>query len=211
LSLIAELFRHIIDFKSSFTATHTAGVAACAEIMASLFGLAELEVVMMKIAGNFHDLGKLIIPNNILEKPGKLSKDEYNVIKSHPYYTHQVLSSIGGMDRIVDWASFHHEKLDGSGYPFSLDANEIDIGARIMAVSDIFVALIEERPYKKGMERDEMYRILKKQGENNFIDIKMVELLFDNYDAVNTYVKSEQAKAEKFYRERFINLIDDYK
>jgi len=211
LSLIAELFRHIIDFKSSFTATHTAGVAACAEIMASLFGLAELEVVMMKIAGNFHDLGKLIIPNNILEKPGKLSKDEYNVIKSHPYYTHQVLSSIGGMDRIVDWASFHHEKLDGSGYPFSLDANEIDTGARIMAVSDIFVALIEERPYKKGMERDEMYRILKKQGENNFIDIKMVELLFDNYDAVNTYVKSEQAKAEKFYRERFINLIDDYK
>lgn len=210
LSLIGELFRHIIDFKSSFTATHTAGVAACAEIMARLFGLSEVEVTMMKIAGNFHDLGKLIIPNSILDKPGKLSKDEYNVIKSHPYYTYQVLSSIGGMERIADWASFHHEKLDGSGYPFSLDANEIDTGSRIMAVSDIFVALLEERPYKKGMEMEEMSRILRKQGEKNFVDIKIVELLFENYDLVNTYVKSEQAKAEKFYRERFLNIVEDH-
>ena len=208
---IGELFRHMIDFKSNFTATHTAGVSACSEIMAKLFGLTELEVNMMKIAGNFHDLGKLLIPNSILEKPGKLSKEEFNIIKSHTYYTYQVLSSIGGLERITDWAAYHHEKLNGKGYPFHCDSSELDIGARIMAVSDIFVALRENRPYRKTMEKEEVYGILKKQGENNFIDIKIVNLLFDNYDAVDSYVKSKQAEAEKFYRERFLSLGGDYK
>ena len=209
---IGELFRHLIDFKSSFTATHTAGVAACVEIMAKLFGLTELEVGMIKIAGNFHDLGKLVIPDSILEKPGKLSNDEFSIIKSHTYYTHQVLSSIDGMERIADWASYHHEKLDGTGYPFHCEAKDLDTGSRMMAVSDIFVALLEERPYRKSMGKEEIYKILKKQGEENLIDIKIVNLLFDNYDSISSYVKSEQIKAEKFYTERFLSIasqVDD--
>lgn len=72
------------------------------------------------------------------------------------------------------------------------------------------MVLLEERPYKKGMEMEEMSRILRKQGEKNFVDIKIVELLFENYELVNTYVKSEQSKAEKFYRERFLNIVEDH-
>ncbi len=206
LSSIGDLFRHIIDFKSDFTATHTAGVAACAEIMAKLFGLTELEIKMIKIAGNFHDLGKLVIPNKILEKPGGLCKKEFGIVKSHSYYTHQILCSIGGMERIADWAAYHHEKLNGTGYPFRCEAKDLDIGSRIMAVSDIFVALLEDRPYRKAMEKDEIYKILNEHGEENFVDIKIVNLLFDNYDTISSYVKSEQIKAEKFYTERFLSI-----
>ena len=174
--------------------------------MTKLFGLTELEISMMKIAGNFHDLGKLMIPNSILEKPGKLSKDEFNIIKSHTYYTYQVLSSIGGLGRITAWASYHHEKLNGKGYPFHLDCSDLDIGSRIMAVSDIFVALREDRPYRKSMGKEGVYKILKKHGEDYFIDIKIVDLLFDNYDTVDSYIKLKQAKAEKIYKERFLSL-----
>lgn len=208
LSSIGDFFCQIIDFKSSFTATHTAGVSTGAGTMAKLFGLTELEVNMMKLAGNFHDLGKLLIPNSILEKPGKLTKEEFLIMKSHTYYTYQVLSSIKGFERITEWASYHHEKLNGRGYPFHCKAEELDSGSRIMAVSDIFVALIEDRPYKKEMSKDNIYKILKTQSKNNFVDIKMVDLLFDNYDQVYTRVKSKQFESEKFYRERFVNAAD---
>lgn len=206
LSSIGKLFRHMIDFKSHFTATHTAGVSACSEMMAKLFGLTELEVNMIKIAGNFHDLGKLMIPNSILEKPGKLSEEEFNIIKSHTYYTYQVLNSISGLGRIIEWAAYHHEQLNGNGYPFRLDCNELDIGSRIMAVSDIFVALREDRPYRKSMDKEKVYNFLKKKAENNCVDIEIVDLLFENYDIIDAHVKSKQNKAEIFYEERFLKL-----
>lgn len=206
LSSIGKLFRHMIDFKSHFTATHTAGVSACSEMIAKLFGLTKLEINMIKIAGNFHDLGKLMIPNSILEKPGKLSEEEFNIIKSHTYYTYQVLSSISGLGRIIEWAAYHHEQLNGHGYPFRLDYNELDIGSRIIAVSDIFVALSEDRPYRKSMDKEKICKILKEMVEKNCIDIKIVDLLFENYETINTYVKSKQNESAVFYKERFLKL-----
>lgn len=206
LSSIGNLFRHMIDFKSHFTATHTAGVSACSEMMAKLFGLTELEINMIKIAGNFHDLGKLMIPNSILEKPGKLSQEEFNIIKSHTYYTYQVLNSINGLGRIIEWAAYHHEQLNGNGYPFRLDYNELDIGCRIMAVSDIFVALSEDRPYRNSMDKEKIAKVLKEMAEDNCIDIKIVDLLLENYEVINNYVKSKQNESAVFYRERFLNL-----
>jgi HD-GYP domain-containing protein (c-di-GMP phosphodiesterase class II) len=82
--------------KAHFTATHTAGVSVCAEKLSQLFGLTEIEVNLMRIAGNLHDVGKLIIPNRILEKPGKLTAEEFAVIRSHTYYTFYIINSIGG-------------------------------------------------------------------------------------------------------------------
>ena len=89
--LISNLYRDLIDFKSRFTATHTSGVCACAVKISELFGLADLEVKSMKIAGNFHDIGKLIIPNSILEKPGKLTSSEFAIMRSHTYYTYIII------------------------------------------------------------------------------------------------------------------------
>jgi HD-GYP domain-containing protein (c-di-GMP phosphodiesterase class II) len=97
ISMIAELFRNIIDFRSRFTSTHSSGVAASASMLARLFGLTDTEISLMEVAGNLHDIGKLAIPNSILDKPGNLTKEEMSIMKSHTYYTYSVISTIGGL------------------------------------------------------------------------------------------------------------------
>lgn len=198
--LVSNLYRDLIDFKSAYTATHTTGVAECASKLSELFGFAGTDIMNMKIAGNFHDIGKLLIPNSILEKPGKLTDHEYAIMRCHSYYTFHTLDSIGGLGKITEWAAFHHERLDGSGYPFHYCGDRIDTGARIMAVADIFTALIEDRPYRKGMDRNQIYQIIKAQIPRQ-LDEKAVDLLFDNYNAVYAHVKEKQSAARHFYDE----------
>ena len=197
---ISKLFRGVIDFKSKYTITHTTGVSACSEMLGNLFGLTELEVKVLGIAANFHDLGKLVVPNSILEKKGELTKEEFEIVKSHPYYTYQVLNSIGGLQQIVPWASYHHEKLDGSGYPFHCVAKDLDTGARIIAVSDIFISRMERKSYRSQMSKDEIFETMKKMGRNNFIDMKFVDLLFDNFQIIVNYIQIKQEKTMDFYR-----------
>jgi len=211
VSLISNLYRDLIDFKSRFTATHTSGVSECAVKLSELLGLAELDVKSMRIAGNFHDIGKLVIPNSILEKPSKLTVDEFAIIRCHTYHTFRTLNSIGGLERIAEWAAYHHEKLDGSGYPFHLTSEEIGTGSRIMAVADIFTAISEDRPYRKGMDKNEIYKIIKTQANENLLDKRIVELLFDNYEVINTQVKIRQSKALDFYETRFLSIIHENK
>jgi len=110
----------------------------------------------MEVAGNLHDLGKMVIPNSILNKPDKLNKEETAIMRQHTYFTYTVLNSIGGISQIAEWAAFHHERLDGSGYPFHLGADKLGIGSRIMAVADVFTAISEDRPYRKGMSQQEL-------------------------------------------------------
>jgi len=203
---IATLFRNTIDFKSRFTATHSTGVAECAVILSRIFGLTDAEIKQMQLAGYFHDLGKLAVPNSILEKPDKLTKDEFSVIKQHTYFTYSVLSSIGGLDHIAEIAAFHHEKLDGTGYPFHVGANKLNTGARIMAVSDIFTAIAEDRPYRKGMERKKIETILKSQAENNALDKKIVNLLIENFEEISNHVKEKQLISLEEFEMKFSKM-----
>lgn len=206
ISSIAELFRNIIDFRSRFTATHSSGVAACAELLSKIFGFTETEVQLIRVAGNLHDLGKLAIPNSILDKPGKLSKEEFAIIKSHTYYTYSVLNTIGGLLQIAEWAAYHHEKLNGTGYPFHCTANELNMGARILMVADLFTALAEDRPYRKGMSRKEITGIITQFSERQLLDSRIVNLLFENYDEILTYTKEKQTIAREFYEQQFAFL-----
>ena len=199
---ISKLFRDIIDFKSPFTATHTSGVSACAEIISKLFGLTESEIQEMKIAGNFHDLGKLVIPNSILEKADTLTREEFDIIKCHTYYSYYIINSIPGLRHIAEWAAFHHEKLDGSGYPFHCDKNNMTICSRIMAVADVFTAIAEDRPYRKGMSKSSIVKILSEMSSNKFLEPKIITLLIDNYTDINDYVKIIQESAQEFYDAR---------
>jgi HD-GYP domain-containing protein (c-di-GMP phosphodiesterase class II) len=204
---IALLFRNTIDFKSRFTATHSTGVAECAVVLSRLFGLTEPEIKQMKIAGYLHDLGKFAIPNSILEKTGKLTKDEFAIIRQHTYFTYSVLNTIGGLDQIAEWAAFHHEKLDGNGYPFHVNADKLDTGARIMTVSDIYTAIAEDRPYRKGMERKKIETILKNQVNQNALDEKIVKLLIDNFGEISTQVKEKQLESREMFESKFSNII----
>ncbi len=200
---IASLFHHLIDFKSTFTATHTSGVAECAAFLAREIGFTNMETKYLKIAGYFHDLGKLTIPNSILEKPGKLTKNEFLIIKQHTYFTYTILNSIGGMETIARWAAFHHERFDGSGYPFHVTGDQLDLGARIIAVADIFSALTEDRPYRKKMPKDKVFVILKSNAAKKWLDSRMTELVMDNYQSVLSAMAVEQSLS----RERFNNLF----
>ena len=203
ISLIAELFRNIIDFRSRFTATHSSGVAASASILSRLFGLTGTETELMEVAGNLHDLGKLAIPNGILDKPGKLTKEEMAVMKSHTYFTYSVINTIGGLQQIAEWAAYHHERLDGSGYPFHCKADELSTGARILMVADIFTALAEDRPYRKGMSREGIRQIIKQFSDRQLLDTKIVNLLFKNFDEIYSYVAEKQAVTREFYENQF--------
>lgn len=180
-----HLISQVIDFKSRFTACHSAGVAAIAGQISSHMYFSKSEAMMMQIAGNLHDLGKLAISNDILEKPGRLTYDEMVEIKKHPYYTYHLLSYIPQFTKIREWAAYHHERLNGKGYPFHIEGNYIPLGSRIMAVADIFTALSEDRPYRRGMGPEEVKKLLTTMVSNNEIDGNVVSVLLDNFDDIS--------------------------
>ncbi|MGC8574942.1 MAG: HD-GYP domain-containing protein [Caldisericum sp.] len=153
----------------------------------------------MEIAGYLHDLGKLAVPKEILEKPDKLSTEEFNVVKSHTYYTYRILSCIPNFETINRWASFHHERLDGSGYPFRLSAFDLPLGSRIMAVADVFTALTEDRPYRAGMDVDKALKIIENMSQNNILDVYTVQLLKKNIAKVNEARIYSQTEALREY------------
>ncbi|MBF0457409.1 MAG: HD domain-containing protein [Nitrospirae bacterium] len=205
LEEIAKLFSHIIDFRSAFTAVHSAGISTVACAIAGLTGFSLLECRLMAIAGYLHDIGKLAVPTEILEKPGKLDEDEMNVMKSHIYYSYRILESIKGLETINMWASFHHERVDGRGYPFHLSGNSLPIGSRIMAVADVLTAISEDRPYRKGMDKDKALFIIEDLGAKNSLDRGIIETAVDNFDYLNELRHDVQRRA----REDYINLKTD--
>lgn len=196
---LTTLMSRIIDYRSPFTAMHSAGVAASAHELAKLAGLGEDCAKQVAIAGNLHDVGKLAVPRAILEKPGKLTDEEFNVVKEHPYYTSLVLLDIDGFEDIRHWACNHHEKLTGYGYPFHFAAESLDTGDRILAIADIFSAITEERPYRAGMTRDQAADILQENVKAGAICGDAVALLLDNYDQVDAARDAASHLAGKRY------------
>lgn len=183
---IADIFATIIDRTSKFTATHSRNVAQMAVFLAKQNSFSSDELKVMEISGLLHDLGKLAVPNNILEKPSALTTEEFSVIKQHTYYTYRILQQIDGFDTIAQWAAYHHETLDGKGYPFRLKDSEISKGSRIVAVADVFVALTEDRPYRNKMNSNKVESIILDMVQQRKLDIGIVNSLFDNrQDAFN--------------------------
>ncbi|MBF7081833.1 HD domain-containing protein [Desulfallas sp. Bu1-1] len=178
---ISRIFAEIIDGKSPYTYRHSRLVAEVAAYLARRAGFDEARQKNMYVAGLLHDLGKLSIPEEILEKPGALSAREFNLIKQHTYITHLILGGIDGMEEINLWASYHHEKLNGEGYPFRIKGENLSPGSRIMAVADIFSALVENRPYRAGLPRSKVENILAGQVSAGAIDGDIVHLLVERY------------------------------
>jgi HD-GYP domain-containing protein (c-di-GMP phosphodiesterase class II) len=202
---LANLFSQIIDFRNRFTATHSSGVAASAEVLAKLVGLSEFKCRQIKIAGYLHDLGKLAVSPEILNKGGKLTRKEFDIIKRHPFYTYKILDRVKGLEEIKIWASYHHERVDGQGYPFHTKGEKLPIEARIMAVADVFTALTEDRPYRKGMTLQEALSILEEMSNNGALDTAIVSILKENFEEIDRFrVKAQTTKAaeyESFWQE----------
>ncbi len=180
LEQLGRLFGRIIDYRSPFTATHSSGVAATSEALAQSLGMSFTESKLLRVAGYLHDIGKLVVPIEILEKPGKLTPDEMFIIRQHPYHTYQILSTVSGLETVNDWASLHHERLDGKGYPYC--PQEIPLGSRIVAVADVFTAITEDRPYRKGMDRTQSLDVLDRLVLDRAIDGDVVAKLRSNFN-----------------------------
>ena len=174
---LADLFAKIIDYKSEFTSRHSLGVARTASKISEIMGYDKVICDKMYLAGTLHDVGKIAIGNEILEKPARLTDEEFAKMKNHAGYTYMILSKVDGFEEIRDIAAFHHERLDGSGYPFGKMADELTTLQRIMACADIYQALTEKRPYKEGMNHDKACEILKDMADKNWIDKNITEVI----------------------------------
>ncbi len=157
---ICEAFADVVDAKSPFTYRHSVGVADVATALASALRLAPERAQMVRRAALLHDLGKLAVPNTILDKNSSLTSEEWDTVVQHPRLTREILARIDSFDELAEIAGSHHEKLDGSGYPNSLMGSKLSLESRIVAVADVYQALIERRPYRKGMSHGEAMKVL---------------------------------------------------
>jgi len=176
---IVDLFATIVDYKSQSTTSHSLGVAKKAYALGQYYGFNEEKCEKLYMAGAFHDIGKMAINNSILEKPAKLTDSEYKTMKTHVHYSYEILKNIKGFDDICEWASSHHEKLNGKGYPFGKTADELSKEDRMMACIDIFQALSEDRSYKTSLPKEQVRQIMDKMVERNEIDGQITADLFN--------------------------------
>lgn len=201
LESIVKLFRRIIDFRSRFTATHSCGVAAVASVIAKIAGFNTEDVYTMKLAGYLHDLGKIAIPTEILEKPSELTPQEIYVMRTHPYHTNRILRPLPFLDTIRIWGSQHHERIDGNGYPFHIGNTDLALGSRIMMAGDIFTALTENRPYrKKSMLIPEVLNIMQTLVKTHILDAEVYDWLYNNVDDINEVRVAAQNDSELEYQ-----------
>ncbi|MCY0093157.1 HD-GYP domain-containing protein [Hoeflea ulvae] len=148
---IAAAFADVVDAKSPFTADHSNRVTFYTDMIAEELGLDQAHRRWLRRAALLHDLGKLAVSNQILDKPGKLDAGEWAAIKNHPAQSEAILRHVSAFADIAPIALAHHERLDGKGYPHGLEGDEICLEARILTVADVFDALTAERPYRAAM------------------------------------------------------------
>jgi HD-GYP domain-containing protein (c-di-GMP phosphodiesterase class II) len=167
---IAELIGRIIDHKSAFTRVHTTQIANRAWVMAEHYGCDRAQKIQLYLAAALHDIGKLATPSEVLEKPGKLTPEEFAIIKNHVAQTRIMMTGAESLEQITEWAANHHEKLDGSGYPLGKTAGDLDFNSRLMACIDIYQAVSEERPYHPRRSHAETMPVLYDMAGKGFID-----------------------------------------
>ncbi|MBU1042310.1 MAG: HD domain-containing protein [Proteobacteria bacterium] len=206
LMAASQAFSQIIDFRSRFTATHTRGVAETAVRLAQRAGFNAHELDQMRLAGNLHDLGKLAVPSEILDKPGPLTAEELGVMRRHPELGRAILASVPGLEQVTDWASQHHEQPGGQGYPCKLSGQALSLGSRILTVADVFTALREDRPYRAGMGSEETLRILDNMASTGALDPQVTSLMREHHAELNEGRQIAQTLAAEEFREFYSSL-----
>ena len=177
-----------IDAKDPFTKGHSTSVSRYSEALARAINLPENDVERIKIGALLHDVGKIGIPENILKKPGKLDDQEWNVMKQHPVIgAEKVLEPNEALRDLIPIVKYHHERLDGKGYPEGLKGREIPLAARIVSVADAYHALVSDRPYRKGMPIEKACAILK-EGAGTQWDTDLVRQFISIAPSLTTNV-----------------------
>lgn len=180
LKELARLFSRAVDAKSPFTDEHSQRVAHIARQLAMDFGIDGYELEQVEIAGLLHDVGKLRVSEDIIDKPGSLTPEERATMHRHSYDTFRILQRVFGDSKIPLWAGFHHETLIGDGYPFKNGKQDLDLECRIIAVADIFQAFAQKRPYRHTMSLDYILDDLQSRVASGRLDGEVVAKLEEN-------------------------------
>ena len=180
---LIQAFVSTTEAKDIYTKGHSEHVAHYSKIIAKKLHLDREQQEMIYNAGLLHDIGKIGIPDMILLKPGRLTPFEYEIMKYHPLISYEIVKNIPKFRGIAQCIRHHHERIDGSGYPDGLKGEKIELGAKILAIADIFDALTTDRPYRKALKPKEAIKILKKEKVDQGI-LKKVE-----NDLVNSFIK----------------------
>ncbi|WP_229360358.1 HD domain-containing phosphohydrolase [Ferrimonas sediminicola] len=177
LKSLSLIMADIVDRKSHFTANHSLLVSKLARLIGEKYGLNQHQCDMIEIAGLLHDLGKLRVPDQILDKPGPLAKEEKALIQRHSFETYEILQQVDGLEEIAKWAAYHHEGINGQGYPFRPNEQEFSVEARIIALADVYQAVVQDRPYRKGMCRQEAMSVVEEMARDGKLDPQLLEIL----------------------------------
>jgi len=171
-------FARAVEAKDEYTQGHTERVATLSIELGKRLGLPEEELKALSFGGALHDIGKIGVPNQILNKPGKLDDREWEIMKSHSNIGYDIGFPLKkNLDLALKVILYHHEKMDGSGYPKGLKGDEIPVVARIVGIADIYDALTTDRPYRKGMDMGKAIEIISNEAETGKLDKKIVETL----------------------------------
>ena len=162
LDRIAYGFAEIVDAKSPYTALHSIRVTELALHIGARLGHTEAQLIGLRRAALLHDIGKLSVPNSILDKPGPLDPEEWETVRLHPYYTQRILEHIGGMEELAFVAASHHERLDGRGYFRGLKGDQIPMSSQVLATADIFDALSTHRAYRPDIPIEMVFKIMER-------------------------------------------------
>ena len=175
----------IAETRSKETGNHVKRVAEYSKLIALKLGINEQEAEMLKLASPMHDIGKVGIPDNILNKPGKLTPEEFEIMKTHAQLGYEMLkhSSKPILQAAAIVSKEHHEKYNGNGYPKGLKGEEIHIFARITAVADVFDALGSDRIYKKAWEDKKIFELFNNEKGEHF-DPKIIDIFFENLEEI---------------------------
>ncbi len=191
---ICHAFADIIDAKTPFTYRHSTGVAAAAVQIGKRMGMPKPDIQKLQRAGLLHDIGKLGVSNAILEKPGKLTQEEFLAVKEHPYQTYEILRRVPAFTEFSVDAAAHHERLDGRGYWQGLRAEQLSPRARILAVADVYDALSAKRPYRDALPTEKVFSIMREDAPHS-LDVDCLQALWDSELAKAPEIKGEMQLA----------------
>lgn len=192
----------VIEARDNFTGGHSVKVCEYSVKLAKKVGLSDDDTLKVMKASILHDIGKMGIPDNILLKSGALSSDEYGTIMNHPEIGCKILSKVKGLEDILPLILYHHERVDGTGYPFGLAGEKIPLGARIIAIADAYDAMTSNRPYRNGMVKKEARKRLAEGSETQF-DAELVKCFMeildsDNVENLDDYRRNDLEKIKRY-------------
>jgi HD-GYP domain-containing protein (c-di-GMP phosphodiesterase class II) len=183
LGMVARAFAEFTDIKTDFLHGHSTRVAELAATAAVAIGCSRAEASEIRIAGFFHDVGRVAVPNGIWDKRGPLSTSEWERIRLHPYYTERVLERSGPLASLAVLSGSHHERLDGSGYHRGVTAAQLSVGARLLAAADAYDAMIHDRPYRGALRPDDARTELGEMVRAGRLDKRTVDVVLESAGA----------------------------